>query len=79
MTDSSPRDTLLNPDKESILGELLDLRDRLLQLKQDRSTYIRSCDVMQLYDKVVERAHVLNNNCEGHQRTLEINRGFSLS
>jgi hypothetical protein len=37
------------------------LRDQLTLLKQDRTTYVKSSDVMPLYDKVVEQVRLLND------------------
>jgi len=42
------------------LESLERIRDELTLLKQDRSTYVKSSDVMVLYDKVVEQVRLLN-------------------
>jgi len=50
----------LDPREQPILESLMRLRDDLTLLKQDRSTYIKSSDVMAIYDKVVEQVKTLN-------------------
>jgi hypothetical protein len=50
----------LDPRERPILESLRMLRDQLTLLKQDRTTYVKSSDVMPLYDKVVEQVKVLN-------------------
>lgn len=50
----------LDPREEPILDSLLELRDELTRLKQDRTTYVRSSDVMPLYEKVVDQVRLLN-------------------
>lgn len=44
-----------------ILEKLVFVRDRLLLLKQDKSTYVKSSDVLPLYDDVIEQVHRLND------------------
>ncbi|OHE90869.1 hypothetical protein CORC01_13846 [Colletotrichum orchidophilum] len=51
-----PRD---DREKE-ILDKLVAIRDRLLLLKQDRTTYIRSQDVLPLYEETIEQVRLLN-------------------
>ena len=46
--------------EKKVLQNLELLRDQLLLLKRDRSTYIRSQDVMVLYDRAIEQARKLN-------------------
>lgn len=50
----------LDSGEQPILENLERLRDELTLLKQDRSTYVKSSDVMVLYDKVVEQVRLLN-------------------
>ncbi|KAI9701608.1 MAG: hypothetical protein M1836_001664 [Candelina mexicana] len=50
----------LDPKEQPILASVLAIRDRLLILKEDRSTYIKSKDVIQLYDQVIEQLQCLN-------------------
>ncbi|KAK1970289.1 hypothetical protein LZ32DRAFT_602665 [Colletotrichum eremochloae] len=51
-----PRD---DREKE-ILDKLVAIRDSLQLLKQDRTTYIRSQDVLPLYDETIEQVRQLN-------------------
>ena len=60
MTDSPFQRTPLDPKEQPILDRVLYIRDKLQILKQDRSTYIKSQDVMSLYDAVIEQVEVLN-------------------
>lgn len=48
------------PEKP-ILEKLVLVRDKLLLLKQDKSTYVKSQDVLPLYDEVTEQVHRLND------------------
>ncbi|KAI9754711.1 MAG: hypothetical protein M1815_005471 [Lichina confinis] len=51
----------LDPQEEPILENLLNLRDKLLNLRENSSlSYIRSQDVIPLYDQVVEQVNLLN-------------------
>ncbi|GJC98698.1 hypothetical protein ColKHC_07524 [Colletotrichum higginsianum] len=68
-----PRD---DREKE-ILEKLVAIRDRLQLLKQDRTTYIRSQDVLPLYDETIEQVRQLNE-CRSSDRREE-NRGIALS
>lgn len=45
----------------SILEGLQRVRDELKSLKQDRSTYIKSPDIIFLYDRTVEQVQLLND------------------
>jgi hypothetical protein len=51
----------LNPAEKPILESLQHIRDELMLLKQDRTTYVKSKDVMVLYDKVVEQVQLLSD------------------
>lgn len=51
----APRDAR----ERAILDRLVMIRDQLLLLKQDRSTYIRSQDVIPLYDQTIEQVKEL--------------------
>lgn len=80
MTDSPAVQAPLDPKEQPILDRVLHLRDELSLLKQDKSTYIKSHDVIVLYDQVIEQVHSLNTVREEHGKPLEQNRGrFSLS
>ncbi|KAF6844058.1 hypothetical protein CMUS01_01471 [Colletotrichum musicola] len=46
--------------EKEILDRLVSIRDRLQLLKQDRTTYIRSQDVIPLYDETIEQVRLLN-------------------
>ncbi|KAH8685508.1 hypothetical protein BGZ60DRAFT_395341 [Tricladium varicosporioides] len=50
----------LDPREKPILDSLTRIRDQLTLLKQDRTTYVKSSDVMPLYEKVVEQVRQLN-------------------
>jgi hypothetical protein len=52
----APRDTR----EQAVLEKLVVIRDQLLLLKLDRSTYIRSQDVIPLYDRTIEQVKELN-------------------
>ena len=59
--------------EQQILDQLLAIRDRLMLMKGDRSTYIRSQDVIPLYDQTVEQVRQLNEIRSGEHK--EENRG----
>jgi hypothetical protein len=50
----------LDAREQPILDSLKRLRDDLTLLKQDRTTYVKSSDVMPLYERVVEQVQKLN-------------------
>jgi len=60
MTDSPYFRAPLDPKEQPILDRVLHIRDKLQILKQDRSTYIKSQDVIGLYNAVIEQVEVLN-------------------
>lgn len=60
MTDTPNLPPPLDPREEPILGNLLEIREQLIALKQDRSTYVKSSDVLPLYDKVGAQVKLLN-------------------
>ena len=78
MTDSPAVQAPLDPKEQPILERVLQLRDHLSLLKQDKSTYIKSHDVIALYDQVIEQVHSLNIIREDHGKPLEQNRGLLL-
>ena len=57
-----------------MLENLLNIRDELSLLKQDRSTYIRSEDVVKLYEALDEQVHLLNKIRKNDGKPLEQNR-----
>ena len=75
MSDSPAVQAPLDPKEQPILDCLLQIRDKLSLLKQDKSTYIKSQDVLSLYDQVIEQVHLLNVIREEHGKPLEQNRG----
>lgn len=75
MSDSPAVQAPLDPKEQPILDCLLHIRDKLSLLKQDKSTYIKSRDVLSLYDQVIEQVHLLNKIREDNGKPLEQNRG----
>lgn len=63
----------LDPREQPILDNLLKIREQLIALKQDRSTYVKSSDVLPLYDKVGDQVKLLNTIRE--DKPQEDNRG----
>ena len=59
MTDT-PTFPLLDQREQPILDSLKRIRDELTLLKQDRTTYVKSSDVMPLYEKAVDQVRLLN-------------------
>ncbi|KAL2051584.1 hypothetical protein ABVK25_008246 [Lepraria finkii] len=74
MTDSPGVQAPLDPQETPILDRVLSLRDKLSLLKQDKSTYIKSHDVLKLYDEVIEQVDMLNAIRGKHGKPLEQNR-----
>ncbi|KAF7716257.1 UPF0662 family protein [Penicillium ucsense] len=64
----------LDPREQPILERLLRTRDALLLLKQDKSSYIKSRDVLPLYEEVVEEVEKLNAARRETDRRLNHNR-----
>ncbi len=77
MTDSPAVQAPLDPKEQPILDSLLQIRDQLSLLKQDKSTYIKSHDVISLYEQVIDQVHLLNVLRREHKKPLEQNRGQS--
>lgn len=61
MADSPITHAPVGPQEKPILDKLLIVRDKLLLLKQDKSTYVKSQDVIPLYDEIIEHVHHLND------------------
>lgn len=61
MTDSPAFRVPLDPSEQPILDSVLVLRDKLSLLKQDRSTYVKSQDVIKLYTELDEQVERLNS------------------
>jgi hypothetical protein len=55
--------------ERQILDNLTLIRDQLLLLKGDRTKYIRTQDVMQLHDQLVEQVRELNQVRKGERTT----------
>jgi hypothetical protein len=60
MADTPSFPAPLDPREHPILENLLRIRDELTLLKQDRASYVKSQDVMVLYEKVVGQVKLLN-------------------
>lgn len=60
MTDSPFQRIPLDPKEQPILDRVLVIRDHLSLLKQDRSTYVKSADVVKYYTQLVEQVELLN-------------------
>ncbi|OAL48754.1 hypothetical protein IQ07DRAFT_588843 [Pyrenochaeta sp. DS3sAY3a] len=60
MTDSPLPRIPLDPKEQPILDKLQSIRTQLELLKRDRSTYVKSQDVLDLYDQVIEQVKILN-------------------
>lgn len=60
MADSPITNAPVGAQEKPILDKLLLLRDKLLLLKQDKSTYVKSSDVLPLYEQVIEQVSILN-------------------
>ncbi|KAL8745601.1 MAG: hypothetical protein Q9190_002284 [Brigantiaea leucoxantha] len=74
MTDSPVVRAPLDPQEAPILEGVLNIREQLSLLKQDKSTYIKSRDVLELYDQLIEQVHLLNIIREQNGKPLEQNR-----
>jgi hypothetical protein len=59
-----------------VMDELVLIRDQLLLLKQDRSTYIRSQDVIPLYDKTIQQVGILHEirTAAGHKEESRVDK-----
>lgn len=75
MTDSPLPRIPLDPKEQPILDKLQSIRTELELLKRDRSTYVKSQDVLKLYDQVIEQVMILNEIRE--TKRLEQNKGMS--
>ncbi|GIK02560.1 hypothetical protein Aspvir_006616 [Aspergillus viridinutans] len=63
-----------DPQEQPILERLLRTRDALLLLKQDKSSYIKSRDVLPLYEEVISEVEKLNAVRREQDRRLIHNR-----
>lgn len=73
MADTPTRQLPIDPREQPVLDQLLAIRASLTLLKQDRSTYVKSSDVIPLYEKAIEQVQILNELRADHPR--EENRG----
>ncbi|PLB46918.1 hypothetical protein P170DRAFT_438618 [Aspergillus steynii IBT 23096] len=64
----------LDPQEQPILDRLLHTRDALLLIKQDKSSYIKSRDVLPLYEEVIGEVEKLNAVRKEGDRRLSHNR-----
>lgn len=60
MSESPFQRNPLDPDEQPILDRILIIRDHLSLLKQDRSTYVKSADVLRFYKDLIEQVELLN-------------------
>ena len=74
MSDSPALHVPIEPNEQPILDRLLMLRDELALMKQDRSTYVKSSDVVQIYTQVVDQVRDINTVRAREQKPLEQNR-----
>lgn len=75
MSDSPFTSAPLDEREKPILESLLVTRDKLLLLKEDKSTHVKSGDVLPLYELVITQVHNLNE--VRAEKRLELNRGWS--
>ena len=61
MSDSPITHAPISQQEKPILEKLLLVRDKLLLYKSDKSTYVKSQDILPLYDEVIEQVHLLND------------------
>ncbi|KEY82363.1 hypothetical protein BA78_1132 [Aspergillus fumigatus] len=64
--DSPAAPVPFDPQEQPILERLLRTRDALLLLKQDKSSYIKSRDVLPLYEEVISEVEKLNARLLDH-------------
>lgn len=75
MADSPAVFAPVGPREQPILERLVIIRDALVLLKQDKSTYIKSQQVMPYYDQVIEQVQYLNEVRAGPAGKVAHNRG----
>ncbi|KGO76817.1 Uncharacterized protein family UPF0662 [Penicillium italicum] len=64
----------LDPREQPVLENLLRTRDALLLIKRDKSSYIKSRDVLPLYEEVIAEVEKLNSVRKEQDRRLVHNR-----
>lgn len=75
MSDTPTYKLPVDPQEQPILDAISHIRDELSLLKADRSTYIRSEDIVAFYDQLIDQVHRLNNVRRQDDRSTEQNRG----
>jgi hypothetical protein len=60
MTDSPRLSLPIDPEERPIEGQLLQIRSKLELLKADKSNYVKSEDVVKLYEEVIVQVNALN-------------------
>lgn len=63
--------------EKQVLASLSEIQDQLLLRKLDRTTYVRSHDVLGLYEQTLEQVKRLNDIRSG--KSIEENQGMILS
>jgi hypothetical protein len=76
MTDSPRFQLPIDPEERPIEGQLLQIRTKLELLKQDKTVYVKSEDVIRLYQEVIEQVHALNTIRQTKNKPDEQNRGI---
>ena len=76
MTDTPFLTLPVDPKEQPILDRILGIRDELAIIKADRSTYIKSDDIIGLYDQLIDQVHLLNKLREASGKPEEQNRGI---
>ncbi|KAI9657503.1 MAG: hypothetical protein M1829_006913 [Trizodia sp. TS-e1964] len=61
MAETAAVQPLLDAKEQPIFDKVLGIRENLSVLKRDKSTYIKSQDVVNLYEQLIEQVHLLNN------------------
>jgi chromosome segregation ATPase len=61
MSDSPAVRVPLDPQEQPILDQLLSIRTQLELMKQDKSCFVKTDDVMRLYQETLAQVHILNN------------------
>ncbi|KAI9798317.1 MAG: hypothetical protein M1833_004889 [Piccolia ochrophora] len=61
MTDSPAVQAPLDPKEQPILDSILAIRDNLCLLRQDKTRYIKSGDILSLYHQLIESVDALND------------------
>lgn len=65
----------VDPREQPVLDELVNIRDSLLLLRKDKSSYIKTNDVIYYYEAVVSQVEKLDATTrKGHAKRLVHNR-----